>query len=72
MLISSRLVFLRSKTNGKMIRVVNNNLKNAIVSGGVGSQNLINMAANETETIEMERAAYGFFIVDLVMDRYTI
>ncbi len=55
-----------------MIRVVNNNLKNAMVSGGVGSQNLINMAANETETIEMERAAYGFFIVELVMERYTI
>ena len=63
MLISSRLVFLRSKTNGKMRRVVKNNLQNAIVSGGA-SQNNQNIAANETTTTETERATYGFLIKD--------
>jgi len=41
------------------------------VSGGA-SQNNTNIAANETKTIDAESATYGFFIVELVMERYTI
>jgi hypothetical protein len=59
---SSSLIFLRIITNGKMISVVNNNLYSAIIRGGA-LQESINIDANETDTMAVNKAIYGLFII---------
>jgi len=41
------------------------------VRGGA-SQDIINMAANETATIEVKSATYGFFMLEVVIENHTI
>ena len=60
--VNSSLIFFRRRAKGTISNVVNKRRYNAMVSGWVGSLNSINMAANETATIDVSRATYGFFI----------
>jgi len=62
---SSFLVFLLIKIRGKTSNVVNNNLYSAIDKGGA-LQDTINIAANDTDTIEMKSALYGLFLLSFV------
>ena len=65
---SSSLVFLCINIKGKISNVVNSSRYNDIESGEtVSLTDFINMAANETETIEMKSAIYGLFFIMIVV-----
>ena len=63
---SSSLIFLFIRTKGKMSNVVNNSRYSAIDSGGA-SQESMNIDANETATIAVNRATCGLSITEVIM-----
>jgi hypothetical protein len=62
---NSFLVLACKRTNGKIRRVVNKSLKKDIAKGGTSLSDtvLINIAAKETETTEINNAIYGLLFI---------